>query len=208
MCSQAAPGVPNFGRERFLAADYANYANGRAICRLVPRLVKIWRAHPRNSRLKIFPHKTKTPASTAGVLCNRGVSVHHPYLPTCCCFSRWTAIAIVHTDHQSLPPIHSTIYALAAFKKFTKRKNFSEKTEVRPRSGKELALSFTKGVQRMPNHKQRKKKDGANKSKKLKAMRAKEAAAKPAPKRSATGKPGQTSKFELPQDRPGAFRRA
>ena len=122
-----------------------------------------------------------------------------PHLPTCCCFSRWTAVSIVHTDHHSL--LHST-------QQFTKRKNFSEKTEVRPRSGKELALSFTKGVQRMPNHKQRKKKDGANKSKKLKAMRAKEAAAKPAPKRSATGKPGQTSKFELPQDRPGAFRRA
>src|SRR6267142_2643658 len=105
MCSQAAPGVLNSGRERFLAADYANYADGRAICRLVPRLVKIWRAHPRDSRnprLKIFPHKTKTPASTAGVLCNRGVSVHHPYLPTCCCFSRWTAVTIVHTDHQSL----------------------------------------------------------------------------------------------------------
>src|SRR6267378_2818531 len=70
MCSQAAPGVPNFGRERLLAADYANYADGPAICRLVPRLVKIWRAHPRNSRnprLKMFPHKTKTPASTAGV---------------------------------------------------------------------------------------------------------------------------------------------
>jgi len=67
---------------------------------------------------------------------------------------------------------------------------------------------FTKGVERMPNHKQRKKKDGANKSKKVKAMRAKEAAAKPAPKRSATGKPGQTSKFELLQDRPGALRRA
>src|SRR6267378_487789 len=78
MCSQAASGVLNFGRERFLAADYANYA------------------------AKIFPHKTKTPASTAGVLCNRGVSVHHPYLPTCCCFSRWTAVSVVHTDHQSL----------------------------------------------------------------------------------------------------------
>ena len=211
MCSQAAPGVLNFGRERFLAADYANYADGRAICRLVPRLVKIWRAHPRNSRnprLKIFPHKTKN----AGEHRRRFVqprSFGPPSLPShlllflavdCC-------LCCAHGSPKP-PPIHSTIYALVAFKKFTKRKNFSEKTEVRPRSGKELALSFTKGVQRMPNHKQRKKKDGANKSKKLKAMRAKEAAAKPAPKRSATGKPGQTSKFELPQDRPGAFRRA
>ncbi|PYS56252.1 MAG: hypothetical protein DMG13_00460 [Acidobacteria bacterium] len=60
----------------------------------------------------------------------------------------------------------------------------------------------------MPNHKQRKKKDGLNKTKKLQAMRAKEARAKPAPKPTATGKPGQTSKFELVQDRPGALRRA
>ena len=40
-------------------------------------------------------------------------------------------------------------------------------------------------------------------------MRAKEARAKPAEKPTATGKrPGQTSKFETVQDRPGAFRRA
>ena len=60
----------------------------------------------------------------------------------------------------------------------------------------------------MPNQKQRKKKDGENKTKKMHAMRAKEAMAKPAPKPTATGKPGQTSKFELLQDRPGAMRRA
>ena len=61
----------------------------------------------------------------------------------------------------------------------------------------------------MPNQKQRKKKDGANKSKKMQAMRAKEAEARPADKPTATGKwPGQTSKFEIVQDRPGNFRRA
>ena len=60
----------------------------------------------------------------------------------------------------------------------------------------------------MPNQKQRKKKQGSNKSKKVQAMRAKEALAKPADKPTATGKPGQTSKFEILQDRPGAFRRA
>jgi len=61
----------------------------------------------------------------------------------------------------------------------------------------------------MPNQKHRKKKNGANKNKKLKAMRAKEALAKPPSKPTATGKrPGQTSKFELLQDRPGALRRA
>jgi hypothetical protein len=60
----------------------------------------------------------------------------------------------------------------------------------------------------MPNRKQRKKKDGANKSKKIKAMRTKEALAKPAPKPTATGKPGQTSKFERLQDRPGHLKRA
>jgi len=61
----------------------------------------------------------------------------------------------------------------------------------------------------MPNHKQRKKKDGANKSKKMQAMRAKEAAAKPADKPTATGKrPGQTSKFDTVKDRPGALQRA
>jgi hypothetical protein len=61
----------------------------------------------------------------------------------------------------------------------------------------------------MPNQKNRKKKAGANKTKKMKAMRAKEALAKPTSKATATGKrPGQTSKFELLQDRPGAMRRA
>jgi len=61
----------------------------------------------------------------------------------------------------------------------------------------------------MPNQKQRKKKQGTNKGKKIQAMRAKEARAKPAEKPTATGKrPGQTSKFETLQDRPGAFRRA
>jgi len=61
----------------------------------------------------------------------------------------------------------------------------------------------------MPNQKTRRKKAGANKNKKLQAMRAKEMMAKPASKPTATGKrPGQTSKFELLQDRPGAMRRA
>ena len=61
----------------------------------------------------------------------------------------------------------------------------------------------------MPNQKSRKKKDGVNKSKKRRAMRAKEAEARPADKPSATGKrPGQTSKFEILQDRPGELQRA
>ena len=61
----------------------------------------------------------------------------------------------------------------------------------------------------MPNQKQRKKKSGANKTKKLHAMRAKEAEARPPDKPTATGKrPGQTSKFETVQERPGALRRA
>jgi hypothetical protein len=61
----------------------------------------------------------------------------------------------------------------------------------------------------MPNQGNRKKKAGANKNKKMKAMRTKEAQAKPSLKATATGKkPGQTSKFELLQDRPGALRRA
>jgi hypothetical protein len=61
----------------------------------------------------------------------------------------------------------------------------------------------------MPNQKNRKKKDGANKNKKMQAMRAKEMMAKPAAKPTATGKkPGQTSKFDLLKDRPGAMRRA
>jgi hypothetical protein len=61
----------------------------------------------------------------------------------------------------------------------------------------------------MPNQKQRKKKDGANKSKKVQAMRAKEALAKPADKPSATGKrPGEKLKRDTVKDRPGAFSRA
>jgi hypothetical protein len=61
----------------------------------------------------------------------------------------------------------------------------------------------------MPNQKQRKKKDGTNKSKKMQAMRAKEAEARPGDKPTATGKwPGQTSKFEMVQDRPGKLQRA
>jgi hypothetical protein len=64
-------------------------------------------------------------------------------------------------------------------------------------------------VSKMPNQKHRKKKGGVNKNKKMQAMRAKEAQAKPAQKPTATGKqPGQTSKFEMLQDRPGALRRA
>jgi hypothetical protein len=61
----------------------------------------------------------------------------------------------------------------------------------------------------MPNQKGRKKKDGSNKTKKLQAMRTKEAAAKPAPKPTATGKKtGMKSKFEREQERPGGFSRA
>ena len=61
----------------------------------------------------------------------------------------------------------------------------------------------------MPNHKQRKKKDGENKIKKRQAMRAKEAAAKPAPRPSATGKGiGETSKRDTVKDRPGGMKRA
>jgi NADH:ubiquinone oxidoreductase subunit len=61
----------------------------------------------------------------------------------------------------------------------------------------------------MPNQKQRKKKDGANKNKKLQAMRTKEALARPGDRPTATGKwPGQESKFEMLQDRPGNMRRA
>ena len=61
----------------------------------------------------------------------------------------------------------------------------------------------------MPNQKSRKKKDGANKNKKLQAMRSKEAAAKPRTARTATGKlSGRKSKFDRTQDRPGAMARA
>jgi hypothetical protein len=61
----------------------------------------------------------------------------------------------------------------------------------------------------MPNQKSRKKKAGVNKNKKLRAMRAKEAAAKPRAMRTATGKlSGRHSKFERTQDRPGAMARA
>ncbi|HEY2382067.1 MAG TPA: hypothetical protein VGK48_12885 [Terriglobia bacterium] len=43
----------------------------------------------------------------------------------------------------------------------------------------------------------------------MQAMRAKEAQAKPAAKPTSTGKlPGQTSKFDMLQDRPGSLRRA
>jgi hypothetical protein len=61
----------------------------------------------------------------------------------------------------------------------------------------------------MPNQKMRKKKDGVNKNKKLQAMRAKEAAGKPRPPQTATGKlSGRRSKFERVQDRSGATTRA
>lgn len=60
----------------------------------------------------------------------------------------------------------------------------------------------------MPNQKNRLKKDGANKGKKMQAMRAKEAMGKPEPKPTATGKPGQTSKFDIVKDRPGTRNRA
>ena len=61
----------------------------------------------------------------------------------------------------------------------------------------------------MPNQKSRKKKAGVNKIKKLQAMRAKESAAKPPQRPSATGKGiGETSKFETVQLRPGGLKRA
>jgi len=76
------------------------------------------------------------------------------------------------------------------------------------KSGSRSATNIPKGVG-MPNQKQRKKKNGENKNKKMQAMRAKEALAKPASRPTATGKrPGQTSKVEILQDRPGALRRA
>src|SRR5215468_10481448 len=84
--------------------------------------------------------------------------------------------------------------------KIQKSENFFRKKETG-------LLDRAKGGAAMPNQKQRKKKQGTNKSKKVQAMRAKEARAKPAEKPTATGKrPGQTSKFETVQDRPGAFR--
>jgi len=86
----------------------------------------------------------------------------------------------------------------------TKFRNLKTSSEKR-----KLDCSIELGGAVMPNQKQRKKKQGTNKSKKVQAMRAKEARAKPAKKPTATGKrPGQTSKFETVQDRPGAFRRA
>ncbi len=61
----------------------------------------------------------------------------------------------------------------------------------------------------MPNQKNRKKKDGTNKGKKLQAMRTKEGNAKPAAPRTATGKlSGRQSKFEREQERPGGMSRA
>jgi len=87
-----------------------------------------------------------------------------------------------------------------------------ENSEIRirfPEKGNWPAHNFQGDPTLMPNQKQRKKKHGENKSKKAQAMRTKEAVAKPADKPSATGKrPGQTSKFETIQDRPGNLRRA
>jgi hypothetical protein len=61
----------------------------------------------------------------------------------------------------------------------------------------------------MPNQRHRKKKGGANKSKKLQAMRAKEVAAKPTLAPTPTGKlSGRMSKFERTLDRPGGLKRA
>ena len=84
-------------------------------------------------------------------------------------------------------------------------------------AGATLQHEFQKGSRvadassgdRMPNQKQRKKKDGENKNKKLQAMRAKEALAKPAGKPSATGQGiGETSKRDMVKDRPGGLKRA
>jgi hypothetical protein len=61
----------------------------------------------------------------------------------------------------------------------------------------------------MPNHKQRKKKNGVNKIKKTEAMRQKEALAKPRRPPSATGKGiRETSKRDFVKDRQGSFNRA
>ena len=61
----------------------------------------------------------------------------------------------------------------------------------------------------MPNQKQRKKKNGVNKSKKTQAMRAKEAMAKPAQPPSATGKGiREKSKPKETHDRTRALNRA
>jgi hypothetical protein len=60
----------------------------------------------------------------------------------------------------------------------------------------------------MPNQHGRKKKAGANKIKKLQAMRAKESMARPPDRPSATGKGiGERSKFETFYERPGALKR-
>jgi hypothetical protein len=95
----------------------------------------------------------------------------------------------------------STAWHIEARQKFRNLKTSSEKRKL------DCTIELWRAV--MPNQKQRKKKQGTNKGKKIQAMRAKEARAKPAEKPTATGKrPGQTSKFEILQDRPGAFRRA
>jgi hypothetical protein len=95
----------------------------------------------------------------------------------------------------------STAWHIEGRQKFRNLKTSSEKRKL------DCTIELWRAV--MPNQKQRKKKRGTNKSKKVQAMRAKEARAKPAEKPTATGKrPGQTSKFETVQDRPGAFRRA
>jgi hypothetical protein len=61
----------------------------------------------------------------------------------------------------------------------------------------------------MPNQKQRKKKAGVNKIKKVTAMREKEAVAKPRRPPSATGKGiRETSKRDSVKDRQSAFNRA
>jgi hypothetical protein len=95
----------------------------------------------------------------------------------------------------------STAWHIEARQKFRNLKTSSEKRKL------DCTIELWRAV--MPNQKQRKKKQGTNKGKKIQAMRTKEARAKPAEKPTATGKrPGQTSKFEILQDRPGAFRRA
>lgn len=149
------------------------------------------------------------------------LSLHHPTFPTC-----WFSLAV-----DRIGPLHSKLSPAAGpgvckwrtkkpvsgyndltvnpIEKFVKSNKFSENPEKSIASPAMLLQQKLEGRLRMPNQKQRRKKDGENKAKKVKAMRIKEAQAKPAPKPSATGKaPGQTSKFEKLQDRPGALRRA
>jgi hypothetical protein len=74
-------------------------------------------------------------------------------------------------------------------------------------AGNRTCTVFAGGT--VPNQRNRKKKQGTNKIKKTRAMRAKEAEAKPRKPPSATGKGvRETSKRDIVKDRPGGFSRA